>query len=331
MTIINRIFGWKDPIYKNIPKEPCVLVIGHSSYWDIFIIMIYIYCTGLKNIFCLVRPDLANWYAKPIQLLVNMIYAPNNNKKNNNAMHSIVEQFKSLPSGEENPRMLLLSPKGTIIKREWRSGFYYIAKELNVPIYPVFIDFSNREISFGNPINPNIYPLEDATKNLQSQLSKYRILNMESAEYPINDQHGCPYESFFPFDFCCISLLSFIPYLYTLLSLGYTYQFLFSLFSICLAWKYHLDKEGTIYPQYTKIYQKVESTTAYCCIGYHVISNLYYKGYLPNNFYVIFFMALFFYMNSIPRGCCQQRGKYAILHSVYHILAALTGYMLLCY
>lgn len=338
MTIVNRFFGWKD--CHESPTEPCVLVIGHSSYWDIFVIMIYLYSRCFKNIYCIVQPKLSQWYYKPITYLVNVIIAPPIEKKNNNTTSKIVESFLTKPSTKESPRMLLISPKGTCNKREWRSGYYYMAKQLNYKIYPAFIDFSNREIRFGVPVNPENISLEDATINLQQQLGKLRLLNMECAEYPI-DSCTCPYESILPFDFCCVSLLTFIPYLIGLLNIGMYYQFFITLSGVSFAWKYHLDKEGTdhnsiIFRLIEKVtehpikrYQQIESYLAQLCIYSHVLYNVFVYNYLSKQFLFSLSIGLFMYLNSAPRGHSNQRGKYAIFHSFYHIMVATCAFSLL--
>ena len=42
--------------------------------------------------------------------------------------------------------LLLLAPEGGIKRvKHFRSGFYYLAKNLNVPFVPVAIDYKNRQ------------------------------------------------------------------------------------------------------------------------------------------------------------------------------------------
>ena len=52
--------------------------------------------------------------------------------------------------------LLLLSPEGTRQKVDrWRTGFYYIAVQAEVPILPVALDYSTRSILIGEPIDPS--------------------------------------------------------------------------------------------------------------------------------------------------------------------------------
>lgn len=41
---------------------------------------------------------------------------------------------------------LLICPKGTILKKKWRTGYYHIAKELNVPILVGGMDYNLKKV-----------------------------------------------------------------------------------------------------------------------------------------------------------------------------------------
>lgn len=141
-----------------------------------------------------------------------IIHAPlnENENKNNNSLKEIVKIFSSKSS----------SKKCTCIKKEWRSGYYYIAKKLNYNIYPLCMDFTNRKLVLGTPVNPNIMLLDECTKNLQFQLGQYRGLYIENSEYELTDKCGCPYECLLPFDFCMFTTYLFIPFLIKLVLSG---------------------------------------------------------------------------------------------------------------
>ena len=329
MTIINRLFGWKD--LEGIPQEPSIFVIGHSSFWEIFVLMLYIWTPGFRNVYTIVKPALSAWYFKPFVYICNLIFAPPLETRNNNSVEQISKFIETLPNDDINKRFIVISPKGTIQKKEWRTGYYYIAKRLNVPIYPVFFDFTHRRIEFGTPVNPSQITCEDATANLQKQLGQFRVIHMENAEYEIHDPHGCPYESILPFDMCCVSLLTFIPYLFIIYMKSLYFQFGFALITICYAWIYHLMYEGTIFqPKKATFIQKTESYLAHTAIISQIIHTIYYTGTLSSMFLVLMAISLFFYTNSIPRGLSLRRNKYAVYHSVYHILIGCAAYSL-CY
>ena len=48
---------------------------------------------------------------------------------------------------------LLISTKGTIVKREWRSGYYYIAKELDGYLMAVGLDYERKAVFVSKEIS----------------------------------------------------------------------------------------------------------------------------------------------------------------------------------
>jgi hypothetical protein len=329
MPVINRLFGWKDLELNSIPKESSVFVSGHSSFWDIFVIMLYIWTPGFRNTYTIVKPGLSAWYYKPLVYMCNLIFAPPLETRNNNSVEQISKMIETLPEDATNRRFVALSPKGTTNKKEWRTGYYYIAKRLNVRVYPIIFNFTHRRIEFGTPIDPSQITCEEATVNLQKQLGQFRVIHMENAEYDIHDPTGCPYESMFPFDMCCVSLLSFIPYLFITYMKSLYLPFIFTLVTVCYTWIYHLTYEGTIFePQKAAFIQKTEAYLSRASMLTQMVYTVYYTGILPSMFLVLITISLFFYTNSIPRRFSLCRGKYVIHHSIYHILCGCAAYSL---
>ena len=72
---------------------------------------------------------------------------PVDRSKSNNLVDAIVEVFNS-----KEEFKLGLSPEGTRKKVDrWKTGFYYIAKNANVPIIMATLDFENKEIKISDP------------------------------------------------------------------------------------------------------------------------------------------------------------------------------------
>ena len=257
LGFIKHLLGWKEldtPIV-----EPCVLVCAHTSYWDSFVYLLFRISTYGENTYAIGQPKLSKWYYYPITLLLNFICAPSNETKNNNSLKEIVKIFSSKPSSKNAPKMLLLSPKGTCAKKEWRSGYYYIAKELNYNIYPLCADYTNRKLILGNPVNPNTMSLDECTINLQKQLGQYRGLYIENSEFEITDKCGCPYECLLPFDFCMFTTYLFIPCFIKLVTSGSYYRFVASFLLFIYALIYHYHKEGVYFQTHNiKLFQNIQ-------------------------------------------------------------------------
>ena len=322
LNFVKRLFGWSE--CTKFPDEKCIIVFIHTSYWDIFTFFLYKISSYGVNLCTLVQPKLSNWYYRPLTYLLDCIYAPPNENKNSNSIQNIVSELKK----RTNP-MLCMSPKGTCIKREWRTGYYYIAKQLECKIYPLFINYSTRTMTIGEPVDPSIIDVEESTRTLQEQLSTHSVLYNELSEVTINDSKCCPYEALLPFDLCAVSTLSFLPCVLSLFSNGQYYRGCLSLVTTVFAYYYHLQKEGTIFSyDYIMQFQKIEGQLAKICIISHIIENMYKYRRLDPLFYMSFIIGIFFYKNAIPRGINPKRGKYVIFHSIYHILVGIAGYSL---
>lgn len=322
---MNSVFGWSDIDPTTIPSEPSMFLVSHSSYWDILVVWLFSFTPGFRNVYSIAKPQFREWYYWPVRSQMNFIYAPRLEERGTGSIDVIYSQFEAI---QETSKHILLSPKGTIQKRPWRSGYYYLAKKAGLKIYPLLINYSYRTISIGDPVDPTRVELQEATESLQKQLGTLRVIAMENAEYEIHDPSACPYECLFSFDLCCVSLLSFIPYTIGLLFQGYTVQLGLTVASVVVAWKYHLDYEGTRSSN-PRLYQRVEANLAIATMVNHAAYYLYVHRTLPHIFFLCFFIGIFFYLNSIPRGFGSQRGKYVIFHSFYHIITAIAAFSLL--
>jgi hypothetical protein len=328
MPLINKLFGWQDIDSATIPSMPAVFLVSHSSYWDIFVVWLFSFTPGFKNLHSIAKPQFRAWYYWPIRSQMRFLYASRVEDKGAGTTQSLLHQFETLPSTAANPKHILLSPKGTTQNKPWRSGYYYFAKGAEMKIYPLILNYSTRIITIGTPIDPAATQLEDATAALQQQLGQTRVINLEAAEYPIHDPHGCPYESMFPFDMCCVSLLTFIPYWIALLQQGFYSQAALTLACVTTAWKYHLDHEGS-HSANPAAYQRIEANLAIVTMAHHLAHHVWLRGSLPSIFLLTFAIGGFYYLNSIPRGFLPRRGKYVVYHSFYHMMVAIAAFSLL--
>lgn len=331
---LNRFVGWAD--IKQHPDEDFVCVFGHTSYFDGLIALFL--CASIQfNMYVIGTPILNAWYYTPVRYLLNIIIAPKNENKNNNTTYKIANEFdvmrKANRKKTEESNILFISPKGSTKNMPWRSGYYYMAKHLGLRIFPMIYSTSTRVIEFGEPVDPNTMTVEECTMNLQRQIAKHNMVNNINVEYELTCNE-CPYEAFCCFDFCCISLLSFVPYLCALLYEGNYYLFMSCLSAVVGAWKYHMDKEGTIYVNTNFdlyiLYQKMEAYYCGSIMGGHILYMFMTRG-LSMTFYILFMMGYLFYYMGTPRGKDLIRGKYVISHSFYHILFGITAFSMLGY
>lgn len=140
--LILWLAGWK--LEENVPKhiKKCVLVHAqHTSNWD------FVYGKLAGYVF----------EVKPRVLIKNTLFffplgvflkslggLPVNRGKNNDLVKDLTKEFNS-----RDELMVLFTPEGTrSYSSKWKKGFYYLAKEANVPVIPVYIDFATKKIGF---------------------------------------------------------------------------------------------------------------------------------------------------------------------------------------
>lgn len=101
--------------------------------------------TFSKNLDKLGIPWPLGWLQK--RLLMRLGGIPVYRTEAKGHIRSAIEEFSKLEKF-----ILVLTPEGgTYIVSQFRSGFYYIAKDMNIPYVPVEIDFKNRSFNIQEP------------------------------------------------------------------------------------------------------------------------------------------------------------------------------------
>ena len=142
-----KIFGWKS--ISNLPKENRYVVIAapHTSNWDFPLGISYIIATGIPFRY-MGKDALFKWPQKYLFRALGGFGVDRNNK---NKLTSRMAKFIN----SQDKIALALAPEGTRSNSKyWRSGFYYIALEANVPIAMAVIDFEKKEIGIKDSFMP---------------------------------------------------------------------------------------------------------------------------------------------------------------------------------
>lgn len=167
--LIILILGWNlidKETYKIIKsKKKVITVFSHTTYFDFYIFVLYklAYPGMLKHTKIVVKPQPFRYAGFILRYLGAIPSTPVDQKKGGNVKH-IVDELSKMECFN-----LLICPKGTIIKKDWRTGYYYIAKTLNVPIIVGGMDYEFKKIiMFDIEQNDNIIETE---KNIKYYLS----------------------------------------------------------------------------------------------------------------------------------------------------------------
>ena len=172
-SYINQLTGWK--AVGSLPNISQAVLIGvpHTSNFDgVFVLPLLIEMDiqltilAKKQLFYV--PILANFLRK-------MGAVPIDRDKKGSVLGANIERFAS-----KRPLFLALAPEGTrSYTNSWKTGFYYLALNAQVPIIPVAIDYGKKQIHFMSPF----YPSGDIEHDLPKIYQYYQGV---VAKYPKN-------------------------------------------------------------------------------------------------------------------------------------------------
>ena len=158
-----RMAGWS--IVGELPHLPkfVIIVAPHTSNWD--------FAVGLAAKFALALD--ITWFGKdtlfrgPAGALLRKL---GGRPVRRDSPEGVVAEMAAMVRHE--PRFLLaLAPEGT--RRQvscWRTGFYHIAEAADIPIVPVWFDWSRREVGIGSPVRAS----GDRARDVAGLQSLYR-------------------------------------------------------------------------------------------------------------------------------------------------------------
>jgi 1-acyl-sn-glycerol-3-phosphate acyltransferase len=133
--------GWKQPSSKQFQHlnkySRSMIVFSHTSYADFFILILYMlaFPEQLKYIRPLVTPGPFRYIGFLLRRM-GCIPATKLSQKNGGGINKIVAEL------EHEQRFI--SPKGTIIKSEWRSGYFYLSQQLKIPLMVAGLDYEKK-------------------------------------------------------------------------------------------------------------------------------------------------------------------------------------------
>lgn len=149
--IYQKLLGWQVDghynILQNDLKKAVLIAAPHTSWHDFYIGVLVRAVLGVK----------VNFIGKKELFIFPFGYffralggRPIDRKNNQNKVEAIAKLFK-----ENEHFKIALAPEGTRKKvKQWRTGFYFIAKTVNVPIVMFTLDFEHKKNTFSKPFYP---------------------------------------------------------------------------------------------------------------------------------------------------------------------------------
>lgn len=158
--LFEDVWGWRveGPI-SSLPKY-LIVVAPHTSNWDFLIGLLFRRFTNGFNPKYVAKKELFVW---PLGYLFKALGGfPVERSKNNNFVDALVNVYTT-----ESEFVTTITPEGTRSYTDtWKTGFYHVAKNANVPIVRVAFDYKTKRVIFCEPYT--------ITKGVDETVSKFK-------------------------------------------------------------------------------------------------------------------------------------------------------------
>ena len=154
----------------HLPKA-VVIVAPHTSAWDVPVGLLVKFWLDLRLAFYVKREyfkGVAGWILPHVGAL------PLDRSGNNNLVAQVVNDFNTLAE-----HTILLTPEGTRKKsNSFKTGFYHIAHQADVPVVPIYFDFEHKKVGMLNhfhvtgDIDKELPAIEDLFRGIKGYTSE---------------------------------------------------------------------------------------------------------------------------------------------------------------
>lgn len=147
--LVLGLFGWRavGKVPKDIRKY-VIIAAPHTSYWDFPIFLLVVFALRLNlNVF--IKHTL---FIRPIGWFLSYCGGvPIDRRAAGARVRQTVQEFEN-----NDDMVLLITPEGTrSAQTNWKTGFYHIASEANVPVAVAFVDTAARRAGIDHFITPS--------------------------------------------------------------------------------------------------------------------------------------------------------------------------------
>ncbi|CAM2070494.1 Lysophospholipid acyltransferase family protein [Sulfidibacter corallicola] len=175
-----KLLGFK--AVGEIPTEAKVitLAVPHTTNWDLPNMLFYCFSTDQRISF-MMKASVFRWPFGGFFRAMGGI--PIDRSKKNDTVAQMVKAFE-----ESDYLNVVIPPEGTRGRRDyWKTGFYYIALEANIPIVLGFLDYARKEVGYG----PVLHPTGDIEKDFEKIAAYYKERGVQG-KYPKNQSEIRP-------------------------------------------------------------------------------------------------------------------------------------------
>jgi 1-acyl-sn-glycerol-3-phosphate acyltransferase len=165
------LLGWKYITEKQFSQfhkyKRSVIVFSHTTYADFYLFLLYFlaFPNEFRNVRVLVKPQPFK-YAGFILRRFGCIPSSSFEERNSGSTRRISEELD-----KDDNFIFLISPKGTIVKSEWRNGYYNIALNTKSHLMVTGLDYEKKKIIVSDDIKYD-KDKDDIEIFLKEQLSR---------------------------------------------------------------------------------------------------------------------------------------------------------------
>jgi len=180
LWLIFKLKGWKvDPNFDERAKRSVLIAVSHTSNWDFVHAFVTWRLLGIKARFTIKKEfnifPVGLWLKSMGALWIDRSpKAPGEKKK------SMVDTMAELITDRPNEQFaMIVTVEGTRSKTsKWKTGFYHVAKQADVPIALGYIDYEKKMVG----IPQVIYTTDDMDSDMRKIVDYYR--KMTKPKFP---------------------------------------------------------------------------------------------------------------------------------------------------
>lgn len=155
--LLCKVMGWTVD-EDSVPEDKCILLgVPHTSIWDFVVSYLYYRSRGEKGK-CMIKKEL---FFPPLGwILKAMGGVPVDRSNPTNLVRSVIQQMEA--PGRFH---LAIAPEGTRKPvKNWKTGFHFIARSANIPVYLGYFDWGTKHIGRGRRFELSDDPRADMKK-----------------------------------------------------------------------------------------------------------------------------------------------------------------------
>lgn len=164
--------GWR--VAPDIPPESqrCVMIAApHTSNWDLWYARLAFFAMDIPVRFTIKQ----EWMRFPFNLVVGPLGGIGIDRRpraESGRRPSYVQLMKEVFERYDQIA-IMITPEGTrSLRHQWKTGFYYVAREAGVPICLGFLDYGKKLAGVG----PVIFPGDDMAADMQRIMAFYQTI-----------------------------------------------------------------------------------------------------------------------------------------------------------